>query len=178
LGNEREINGEILHTLRSADSRLCCYTAGFRADQNLVIRRRHSADNQLGKRVDTMQDKLKTDAFKARTLNLQGAEQAKPAPIPNWFNSRERETGERFKIVCIELCKRFGGYTAHDTRGGWLHDGKLVKEESTTFETSFVNEADVESAREVFTLAGLLLGNDWIHIECHTFQALHTKAQS
>jgi hypothetical protein len=138
-----------------------------------------------------MQDKLKTDAFKARTLNLQGAEQAKPAPIPNWFNSRERETGERFKIVCtmphksksrrhidiigdleLELCKRFGGYTAHDTRGGWLHDGKLVKEESTTFETSFVNEADVESAREVFTLAGLLLGNDWIHIECHTFTLL------
>ena len=113
----------------------------------------------------------------------------------NWFNSRPRETGKRYKMVCtmpagnedrtlailddlrLEMCKRFGGWTEHASAGGWLFEGKLVKEESITFETSFINRVDIESAREMFTTAGLLLGNDWIHIECHTFDAMHTKAQ-
>lgn len=143
-----------------------------------------------------MQTKLAQDATLARTMNLQGAEQALPVKVPTWSNTREREHGQRWQVVSVlphdkserhasilqdvelELCKKFGGFTSNATQGGWLKDGKLTKEESTTFNVSFSDPADVEVARQLFTLAGLLLGNDWIHIECHTFTAQHTRARS
>jgi hypothetical protein len=136
------------------------------------------------------------DAHLARSMNLTGSEQAQPAAIPNWSNTREREHGQRWQVVGIlphdqsarhlsilqdvelELCKKFGGFTSNATQGGWLHEGKIIKDKSTTFNVSFSDPADVEEARQLFTLAGLLLGQDWIHIECHTFTAQHTRARS
>ena len=113
----------------------------------------------------------------------------------NWFNSRKRETGKRYNVravlphngsaehlalienIKIQLCADFGGFTSNASNGGWLEDGQLIEEESITFNVSFTDAADTEKARQLFTVAGLLLGNDWIHIELSTFSAMHTKAK-
>tara|TARA_R110000772_G_scaffold84378_2_gene178152 strand:+ start:83 stop:439 length:357 start_codon:yes stop_codon:yes gene_type:complete len=115
----------------------------------------------------------------------------------NWFNSRQRESGNRYKVTAImqadgsayhndiirnlkiELSHKWGGFSSNATQGGWVDDtGKLMEEDNITFNVSFTDIEDIDKARGVFTVAGLLLSQDWIHIECSQFDAGHTKAIS
>lgn len=120
-------------------------------------------------------------------------------PIETWFTSRERESGERTRITAVianmradrltepasiekalatELAKRFGGFTVDQITGGWVDaSGEFHLESGLRWIVSFEPSAErVEAARESFTLAGLMLGEEWVHIEAETVDAHHTRA--
>ena len=81
------------------------------------------------------------------------------------------------KSLKLELARKFGGFSSNVSNGGWVEDGELMEEESITFNVSFPDFDSIEVARELFTWTGQAMGNDWIHIELDTFEALHTKAK-
>ncbi len=120
-------------------------------------------------------------------------------PINTWWSSRERESGQRVKITAVlpslklanlqnpstieynlgkELSDRYGGFSVREQVGGWVENGELLIEAGLVFDVSFVHAPGrVDKVRELFTVAGLLAGQTWVHIEQSKIEALHTKAQ-
>jgi hypothetical protein len=148
-----------------------------------------------------MQDKLKYGIKAHRTMSHTGEQAAADTgePIETWFSSRERESGERTRITAVvanmradrltspasvenalatELAKRFGGFTVDQITGGWVDEsGEFHLESGLRWIVAFEPAADkLEKARELFTVAGVMLGEDWVHIEAETVDAHHTRA--
>jgi len=53
-----------------------------------------------------------------------------------------------------DIAETFGGYTAHDAMGGWMHDGALISEPSLSVDV-MTNAPEVTIRAEASKLAGI-----------------------
>ena len=77
------------------------------------------------------------------------------------------------------LATEFGGFTRYLMIGAWKDDaGKIEREAGYVYEVSFSNLWLIDRAATMFRLAARHMGQTWVHIERHEFEAMHTKVSS
>lgn len=78
-----------------------------------------------------------------------------------------------------KLCETFGGFTSYAMRGGWVDgDSQMMIEYGLIYEVSYpVRDAKTKAplAREIFCHAGRDIGEQWVHVERHRFDAAHAR---
>jgi hypothetical protein len=87
-----------------------------------------------------------------------------------------RETGAMSRTVEREACKRFGGYSKHMIKGGWLDDaGRLIKERSFRYE--IVTDRPVEEVMAWAELARTTFKQNTVIVSRHTTEMIHVTGQ-
>ena len=46
------------------------------------------------------------------------------------LNAPIADLASKRHLALADIARTFGGYTAHDASGGWMHDGQLIEEPS------------------------------------------------
>lgn len=96
------------------------------------------------------------------------------AAIANAYNSAQIR--QKFEIA---LCEAAGRFTALLCTGGWRDpsEGALALERGGIYEISIAanNPAIEKRVIQLIREFGRSLGEDWVHIERHEFDALHTQ---
>lgn len=109
-----------------------------------------------------------------------------------WPIVAKEETGRRVSVRCPmplihlntkrrnifeqDLIHFFGGFTSHSFQGGWRDDatGETMVEKGRLYDVSGrLGQFDVDLARSLFMKLGLDLGQSWVHVEVHHFDAMH-----
>jgi hypothetical protein len=67
-------------------------------------------------------------------------------PIADLSTKRQR--------ALTDIARTFGGYTAHDASGGWIHDGQLIEEPSLSVDV-MTDASEPTIRHEAETLAAL-----------------------
>lgn len=86
-----------------------------------------------------------------------------------------------YRDLTLDLMAIFGGYTCYDALGGWrAENGETMQEPVTVFEVSFPCDRPdrINTAVDLFAMAGRAIGERWIHIEVHSFNARHVQVNS
>jgi len=98
-------------------------------------------------------------------------------PVPAIQMPRNADRRAQFEA---DLNHYFGGFTSQSFIGGWVaENGKDVIEKGRVYEVSGLAQGfDVDLARMLFCKLGLDLGEQWMHIEVRTFDALHSKVNA
>lgn len=87
----------------------------------------------------------------------------------------------RIAELCRDLTAVFGGYTAYQNAGGWrAENGAMMDEAGYVFEVSFhCDRPDrINTAVDLFAMAGRDIGERWIHVEQHCFNARHVQVNA
>ena len=105
----------------------------------------------------------------------------------------KEESGTRYLLRCClpcantnapqlatlreKLCAIAGGFTEYYMTGTWQNPdtNEILNETGLVFEVSVRYPHQVKYTRAEFITAGFLLGEDWLHIELHEYEALHTR---
>ena len=75
-----------------------------------------------------------------------------------------------------DLVTDFGGFTRYPMLGAWQNEtGTIEREAGCIYEVSFENTWQCARAANHFRFAARAMGETWVHIERHEFQAMHTK---
>ena len=95
-------------------------------------------------------------------------------PIPHIQLPRNTDRRRQFEA---DLCKYFGGFTSQSFSGGWVSpSGELMIEKGRIYDVSGeLSTFETDLARMLICKLGMDLGEQWMHIEVHHFQALHSK---
>lgn len=57
-------------------------------------------------------------------------------------------------LALADIARAFGGYTAHDASGGWMHDGQLIEEPSLAVDV-MTDASDTTIRAEASKLASI-----------------------
>ena len=107
----------------------------------------------------------------------------------------DKETGKRYMVRCCmpcphdlykdrntveqmikELATNFGGLTQYPSTGYWIDGtGELLAEHGYVFEVSTPDAGYAEDIMDTFRDYGKIMGEEWIHLELHAFEAHHTR---
>ena len=84
---------------------------------------------------------------------------------------------EIIKKLGTDLTLAFGGFTSYQMVGTWLNSHNDIEvERGRVYEVSMEpNILDKDRARLMFQRAAKDMGEIWVHIERHEFEALHTQ---
>ncbi len=70
----------------------------------------------------------------------------------------------------------YDGFTRCPMLGAWKDDtGAIQREAGSVYEISFENTWLCKLAADLFRQAARAMGETWVHIERHEFDAMHTK---
>lgn len=106
---------------------------------------------------------------------------------------RVQETGPRVKctftfpnlrgydrvVIANALIAKFGGYSAHEGEGGWMHpDTGAIIERTWVFNVSFnPSRAKRDWCKDFAERVGRDTGQTWMHIEFSRFRAGHVMVR-
>lgn len=96
------------------------------------------------------------------------------SPIPHIQLPANTDRRRQFEA---DLCKYFGGFTSYSFAGGWVSpSGETMIEKGRIYEVSGdLSTFEADLARMLICKLGMDLGEQWMHIEVHHFDALHSQ---
>lgn len=83
--------------------------------------------------------------------------------------------------LTLDLTTVFGGFTCYPMLGGWRDEsGAIMQEHGHVFEVSFpvAQREWINTAVDLFAMAGRAIGERWVHIEQHCFNARHVQVNA
>ncbi len=76
----------------------------------------------------------------------------------------------------VDLATVYGGFTRYPMVGTWVNEDNVIcRETGCIYEVSFKDAKAIERTANMFRFAARAMGETWVHIERHEFDAMHTK---